>query len=342
MRHTIFFVFFVSFVSSCKNDINLNSQKNYSNHIEISDQSYVVDTIYQKGDVRRYGIYPNRSFSNKTWNQVVHLASKGMPITFQKGMYRGNFIFSGLDNITMHFKDATLAGGIQIINNENIGSKNINLLGKLTVLDKVFIKQSQSIKFDNLSIVSDTIHNIYNKKNRGFSIYAGSKNITVDTLKIIDTGGSSDPFYKYSASALQVHGYNNNPEDININYLHIKDVARTALYLTGNNHHIKKIDIDNFGFGSNSNMFGLEDAKPKSQEVFAGAWFNKCNDCTVDTLVINAQPNSKIFSAKFGLGVYSKPCIINNIQFNKRAQQMPIEDDLLTNVLVKRVLNDYY
>lgn len=314
---------------------------NTSNPIyDINDLAYVIDTTYQKGDVRRYGIYPNRSFSNKTWNQVAHLASKGMPITFQKGMYHGNFVFKGIDNITMHFKEATIAGGIQIINDKEKLSNNINLLGNLTVLDKVFIKQSEAIKFENLSIVSDTIHNIYQKQNRGLSIYAGSKKINIDTLKIIDTGGSSDSFYKYSASALQVHGYNNNPEDLNIGYLYIKNAERTALYLTGNNHHIKKIDIDNFGFGSNDNMFGLEDAKPKAQEVFAGAWFNKCNDCTIDTLFIKAKQNNTTFSAKFGLGVYSKPCIINNIGFNEYAQQMPIEDDLLTNVLVKRILND--
>jgi len=342
MRHTIFFVFFVSFVSGCKNDINLNSQKDYSNHIDINDQSYVIDSTYQKGDIRRYGIYPNRGFSSKSWNQVILLASQGMPITFHKGIYKGNFVFKGIDNITMHFKEVTVTGGIQITNNEEKQSKNINLLGDLTVLDKVFIKQSETIKFENLSIVSDTIHNIYQKQNRGLSIYAGSKKINIDTLKIIDTGGSSDPFYKYSASALQVHGYNNNPEDINIRYLYIKNAARTALYLTGNNHQIRKIEIDNFGFGSNTNMFGLEDAKPKSQEVFTGAWFNKCNDCTIDTLFIRSKPNNTTYSAKLGLGVYSKPCIINNIGFNKRAQQMPIEDDLLTNVLVKRVLNDYY
>ncbi|WP_157358372.1 hypothetical protein [Winogradskyella sp. J14-2] len=307
---------------------------------EMSDQCCVKDSTFIKGDVRRYGIYPKRSFTNNQWSEVVKLADRGMPITFNKGMYYGNIILKGVDSITIYFDDATIAGGIQIINNGDVASNSITLSGKLTVLDKVFIRQSSNIKFDELNIISDTLNNIYKKKNRGLSIYAGSKKINIDTLRIMDTGGTDDDFYTYSAAAMQVHGYNNNPEMITVNYLKIKNAARSALYLTGNNHKIEKVEINNFGYGSNNNMFGLEDAKPEAQKVFSGAWFNKCNDCTIDTLMINAKKGNKTYSARFDLGVYSKPCIINTIKFNSIAKQMPIEDDVLTNVLVKRVLKD--
>lgn len=339
MKNLLAYLVLVNIIYSCNHDDKLPLKITLSQK-EVNDMCCVKDSSYKQGDVRRYGIYPNRPFSDIQWSKVAELADKGMPLTFNKGMYHGNIILKGVDSISIHFNDVIIAGGLQIIGKEEKVSNHIILTGKLTVLDKVFIKQSHTIQFERLNISTDTLHNIHNKQNRGLSIYAGSQNIYIDSLKISDTGGNDDVFYTHSAAAMQVHGYNNNPKKINIKYLKIKNAARSALYLTGNNHNIKKIEIDNFGFGSNANMFGLEDAKPEAQKMFSGAWFNKCNDCTIDTLILKAKPNNKMYSANFGLGVYSKPCIINNIMRNSYAKEMPIKDDVLTNVLVKRILED--
>lgn len=339
MRNQLIHILLLAIVFSCnKNSNNPEAQSIFKK--DFDDQNYVIAPEFKKGDIRRYGISPEIQFSNKQWERVLELAQKDIPITFNKGTYYGNLIFKGVDSINIHFNDVTITGGLQIIDDKGKSSQNIALLGQLTVLDKVFIRQSSAIRFNKLQIVSDTVNNIYRKKNRGLSIYAGSKRITVDTLLIQDTGGSKDDFYTLSAAAMQVHGYNDNPEEISIKYLKIINAARSGLYLTGNNHKIQRIEIENFGFGSNDNMFGLEDAKPNAQKKFSGTWFNKCNDCTIDTLSILAYPSNKTFSAKFGLGVYSKPCIINNITFTNYAKKLPIEDDILTNVLVKHVLKN--
>lgn len=317
-----------------------NHVSDYKKSHNINDVDYVVNSNYKIGDVRRYGIYPEIYFSSKEWNHVLALADKGLSLTFEKGTYLGNLIFKGVDSINVQFNDVILAGELQIIEDPKKSSSNLNFLGNLTVLDKVFIRKSSDINFQNLRISSDTINNLQNKKNRGVSIYVGSENIEIDTLIVNNTGGSSDVFYKHSAAAVQVHGYNNNPRNIKIDYLRISNAARNAMYLTGYNHHIKKIDIENFGYGSSKSMFGLEDAKRNTHLKFTGAWFNKCDDCTIDTLIISSIKKEQAYSARFDLGTYSKPCIINNIKFNELAKEMPISDDVLTNVLVKNVLKD--
>jgi len=325
---------------SCQPKKNKDPLKSGITNKNINDELSVKNFNYKKGDIRRYGIYPDTYFSKKEWNHVLALADKGLALTFEKGTYLGNFIFKGVDSIKIQFNDVKIAGELQIIEDSKKPTNNLNFLGNLTVLDKIFIRKSSDIKFQNLQITSDTINNLHKKKNRGLSIYVGSENIKIDTLIINNTGGSSNVFYEHSAAAMQVHGYNNNPKNIKINYLRITNAARNAMYLTGYNHHIKKVDIENFGYGSTKNMFGLEDAKPNAQLQFTGAWFNKCNDCTVDTLIIGSNKNKGLFSTRFDLGLYSQPCIINNIKFKGLAEEMPISDDVLTNVLVKNVLKD--
>ncbi|MEO1032365.1 MAG: hypothetical protein AAFX55_13215 [Bacteroidota bacterium] len=334
IRNNSFFLLVLLLLFACNNDV-----KKEPINVEVDETKYVIDSTYVKGDLRRYGIHPDKYFSRKQWDKVLDLASEGMPLTFKKGTYYGNLIFDGVKDVNIFFDDATIAGEIQIINNGDRTSQGISLLGEVTVLDKVFIRKSEKIEFGNLYIYSDTINDVY-QKNRGLSIYAGSKDIKIDTLKINDTGGNSEKRYKFTAAAMQVHGHNDNPERIEINVLKITNAARSGIYLTGNDHKIRKITIENFGFGSNISMFGLEDAKPEAHKLFSGAWFNKCNDCTIDTLVIKSRKNSKAYSARFDLGTYSKPCIINNIKFEGEAKKMPIEDDVLTNVLVKNVLKD--
>jgi hypothetical protein len=118
----------------------------------------------------------------------------------------------------------------------------------------------------------------------------------------------------------------------------IKNAQRTAVYLTGNNQIIRKATITGYAQnGGNINMFGLEDAKPGTEKEFAGFWINKCNDCIIDSLLIE-NTSEKPYSLKFGVGTYSKPAVINNLSLKGMAKKAPIKDDILTNVLVK---NEY-
>lgn len=302
-----------------------------------NDSSFVKNTSFPKGDLRRYGIYPDTKINSKTLEGIFEMAQNGTTIHFPKGSYSTNVIIKGLSDLTLSFDDATICGALYILDSAEKQSNRIEIKGSLTILDKLFIRKSRNIIFNKVKVKTDTINNLLNKKNRGVSIYVGSKNILIKNLEIYNTGGTKDEHYKFSAAALQIHGWNNNPENINIEHLLIKDADRSAVYLTGNNQTIKKANIVEYGLGSAKNMFGLDDAKPGTEKQFSGFWINKCNDCVIDSLQIS-NISKKVFSLKFGLGAYSKPTFINNLSLREEAKRAPIESDLLTNVLVK---NEY-
>ncbi len=322
---------------SCKPE-NRNNTLKPKKIYKIDDTKYIQNSEYSKGDSRRYGVFPNQKINNKALNNCIALANKGLPITFSKGYYNTNIVLKGVSNVNFLFDNVILSGSFQIIEKEQRQSQQINIEGKLTVLDKLFIRKSSNISFDSLYIRSDTINNILNKKNRGASIYVGSKNISFDYLEIDNTGGEKDIHYKYVAAALQVHGWNNNPEYITINTLQINNADRTSLYLTGKGHLLKKVSIKNFGLGVADNMYGLEDASQGEERIFAGAWVNKCNNCEIDTLEIKGTFDKNLNSLKLGVGKYHQPSFINNIHFSPSLKKLPIKDDELTNILVK---NEY-
>ena len=295
------------------------------------DVNYVINDSFPKGDTRRYGIFPNKSINSNYLNNVLYLASKGLPINFSKGLYKTNLQLKSKNNITLNFNEAVLAGSLSIIDQ----SSRINIAGQLTILDKLFIRESSHINFNHLNVLSDTINNLYQKKNRGVSIYAGSKYISFNGLNIKNTGGLLDNHYKLTAAALQIHGYNNNPEYIKIKNLKITGSDRTALYLTGNHHFIENAKISNFGLGSNKNMFGLEDAIPGTEKEFTGAWLNKCNNVIIDSLEINQASKKGVNSIRLDEGKYHEPTFINHIKIANKAKLLKIADHQLTNVLVK-------
>lgn len=303
--------------------------------ISFNDSLLVEYSQFKIGDIRRYGIFPNQPIIQEKLKRILKLAQNGFKIKFPKGVYNTNLVIEGLKDISIICDDVVITGVLQITDLNNNRSSNISINGSITILDKVFIRKSSNIVFDTLVVKTDTLQNRYHKMNRGVSIYTGSKNIKIKTLKIFDTGGSKDDYYKYSAAAFQVHGWNNNPEFITIDNLMVENAQRTAVYLTGNGHEIKKAIIENYAVnGDNANMFGLEDAKPGSEKDFAGVWLNKCNNCEIDSLEISNN-YQKPYSLKFGIGIYSEPAVINYLSLKREAKFAPIEDDLLTNVLVK-------
>lgn len=303
--------------------------------LNVVDGEFVIDSTYAKGDVRRYGIFPNKAVSGKHLNNVLYLANQGLPIQFPKGYYDTSIVLKKASNISLQFDEVILGGGFQIIDDNGEDSQFIKITGTLTILDKLFIRQSNNISFDDVLLTSDTIQNSFKQKNRGVSIYAGSKNIKFNSLTINETGGEPTEFFKYTAAALQVHGWKNNPENILINSLSINNAGRTALYLTGNNHQIKKAQVSNFGLGNNENMFGLDDASPGEETEFTAVWINRCNSCEIDSLSINSTFNKGKYSLRLDEGKYHEPTFINNIQLNNKAKELPIKDDKLTNILVK-------
>lgn len=324
----------IFYLISCKGD-NLVEPKFENQKNVFNDSIFVVNNEFNKGDIRRYGIYPNKPIDNTYLKNVLKVATNGIEIYFPEGIYDLNLDIKGLSNINMHFNKSIITGKLYIINKDSIPSKNIKMNGDLTVLDKIFIRKSNNIYFENLLVTSDTSLNINHKKNRGVSIYAGSNNISFNNLIIENTGGDNTDYFKHSAAALQIHGWNNNPNKVIVNYLNIKNAARTALYLTGTNHEFKKVEIKNFGLGKSTNMFGLDDANPTEEKDFSGAWINKCNNCVIDTLEIFNPLQKGRYSLHLDYGKPHQPTFINHIKIDSFASKLHIKSDKLTNILVK-------
>lgn len=330
MKHLIICISLLLFFSCNKKKITSEITTPVKN-LKVDDSNFVVNDSFPKGDVRRYGINPDNNISSKNLNNLIVLATKGLPILFPEGRYKTNLVLNNKSNVNFIFKKATICGYVNIID----GSNTINFEGELTILDKLFIRKSNNIIFNNLTIETDTVNNLNHKKNRGVSIYAQSKKISFNKLIINNTGGLNDDFYRFSAAAFQAHGWNNNPEEIYIKRLTINNADRSALYLTGNNHIIENIKITGFGLGSSEKMAGLEDAKPGAEKKFTGVWINKCDNCTIDSLSINNTIGKGAFSLRLDEGKYHLPSFINNIHFSKTAKELPIKDNELTNILVK-------
>jgi hypothetical protein len=333
MKKLIFFIILLNFLLSCKSKSKSNEiiiEKPILDNL-VDDSSFILDKTYSKGDVRRYGIYPNKTISHQNLKNVLLLASKGLPIVFPEGYYETNLVLDNIANVNFTFKNATITGGINIVNYSN----RINFSGKLMVLDRLFVKESSNISFDSLIVKTNTIFNIRHNKNRGVSLYAGSKNISFKFLIIENTGGTKEEFYKYTAAALQVHGWNNNPKNIYIDDLQISNAGRTALYLTGTGHKISKVKILNYGLGSSKNMFGLEDAAPGHEKEFSGAWINKCSNCEIDSLEIINDLNKGRYNLRLDQGKYHEPTFIFNIHIDGKTNNMRIKSNKLTNILVK-------
>lgn len=330
MIRYLYFVLVLFIAVACKEESIprfLEPQKN----INIVDDNYIVDTLYTIGDARRYGIYPNQKISQSNLKRIIDLSSKGLTVRFPKGYYDTSIMLDSVTNVSFVFDNATIAGAVVIRNKSN----KIRLGGNITILDRLFVKNASHIVFDTLTVKTDTIQSLNKKENRGVSLYAGTKNLSITKLSIYNTGGTEDSFYKYTAAALQIHGWNNNPRNIFIKTLEIINADRTGLYITGSGHKINKAIITNFGLGSSKNMFGLEDAASGEEREFSGAWINRCNNCEIDSLIVNSTLKKGNYSLRLDEGKYHEPTFIYNVRLENNARNLPIKDDELTNILVK-------
>lgn len=335
MMTRIWILFFLFFLFSCNGKETESSIEKPQTNLFFNDLDFVVVDSFKKGDTRRYGVFPNKPINSKLLKNILFLAKNKLPITFSKGYYKTNLRLEGTKDISIIFNDVILAGTLNIINKDTIRSERIQFKGKLTILDKLFIRKTSNVFFDDVLVKSDTVLNIKNKKNRGVSIYAGSKNIYFRSLTIKQTGGNLDHYYLHSAAALQVHGWNNNPENINIKNLKIFNAARTAIYLTGKNHILNNVTITNFGLGNSKNMFGIGGTNKNEEKDFTGLWINRCSNCSIDSLLINNPLQKGIYSLQLDSGIPHNPSFINNIHFDNFAKRMLIKDDRMTNILVK-------
>ena len=218
----------------------------------LSENAYILNENFPKGDVRRYGIFPDSAFTN------IHPVSKKSKITtvldmaeankielfFPKGYYKTALLLDSRKNIQLRFDKAEfdLVHITQISKNHK-KPENIELKGELIIYDRLGITEATNIKIDTVYLKSDIEKSIRSMRSRGCHIYHGCKKIKIKYLSI-DDFGSGDNRYKNNHASLAVDGWKNNPENLHIQKLYIKSSDRHGIYLTGSNHKIDEIIID--------------------------------------------------------------------------------------------------
>lgn len=307
---------------SCKNEKTKNSQSgNTSTKEAFNDSSYVLNPSFPVGDVRRYGVFPDSTFVNthpftkqSKLETILDLAENyGIEMQFPQGFYNFPLIIKGRKNIILNFKSAELGGIVQIIENDSIASEKISFKGNLTTYGGFFSRKSNDIDINSLAIKSNIEKNINSIESKGCNIYVGSKNISINNLTIDGVGSKGEPF-KYTPAALAIHGWNDNPINVQIKNIHIISTDRHGIYITGKDHLIGDVVIDKFGIGSSEGMDGMQDAQKGEEKDFKALWVNKCYDSFIENITINTKDSKGRYIAHFDAGDMERPFTIGKFR----------------------------
>jgi len=335
----IFILLFLTICVSCKGQ---ESQKRLFENV-INDSLYTLFPKYKSGDSRRYGIFPD-SLNNKIHpntgksliNSVIELAQNNpVEIKFHKGYYGINLIFDSKQNIDLYFNKSEF-DLVHITNEGGTHSKNINLKGTLILYDRFGTYYSSNINVDSLIIKTDLQKNLKNSRSRGCHIYKGTDSLYIKYLKIEDLG-SGDKKYINNHAALAIDGLRENPSHITIDEVYITSSDRHGAYITGSNNVFKKIIINKYGQGTTDFMSGMQDSKKGDEKILSALWINRCNNCLFENVQILTKYSKNGFPLKLDEGDSGKPTIIENLFLDVEYKDSLILDDILTNVLVKRL-----
>lgn len=314
--------------------------------VNFQERDLVLNDKYTIGDVRRYGIFPDSSYTythpiskKPKITTVLDLAEeKNIELFFPKGFYNMALILDGRQNIQLRFDKAAF-DIIHITKDTEAkhAPKNIKLKGSLITYDRLGITEAKNIAIDTVFIKTDTTRNYRKMRSRGCHIYYGSKNITIKYLEI-DDFGSGDDRYHNNHAALALDGWRNNPEKVNIDKLYIKSTDRHGVYLTGKNHTINEIIIDRFGIGDDKGMSGMQDANGVEYKLFSGIWINRCYDTSIGDITINTKDSKGFFTVNFDEGDTLRPVVINRLEVKNFDRKLPVRFAKNTGVIVKEII----
>lgn len=343
------FVLFVTInlcVMSCKNKKDTNTNTKISSSVKdevFNDSDYVLDDTFEIGDVRRYGIFPDSTYSsihpftNKPKIETVLdlFENENTELFFPKGYYKMALILDSRKNLNMRFDLAEF----DIIHITNDGPskespKNINLKGKVISYDRLGITEADNISIDTVYIKSDITKNFRGMRSRGCHIYHGCKNIKIRYLEI-DDFGSGDKSYQHNHAAVAIDGYGNNPVNIQIDKIYIKSTDRHGIYITGEDHLIGDVVIDRFGIGSSEDMSGMQDAAKGEEIEFKALWVNKCYDSFIESITINEKESNGQYTAHFDSGNNLRPFTIGKFKVVNDNPEINILEEEGNNVVIE-------
>ncbi len=325
----------ITFFLACNSDrVNQEMGANILNQKELDsiELLYTVDTSFNKGDARRYGLTPETAarkhlkMPNNYLTAIIDLAEKtGMTISFPKGYYPLNLTLDGRRNVKLHFNHSAFEL-IHITDRDGKGPRpeNIELTGTLISFVRLGITEATNIKIDTILLKSNPEMSKSKLRNRGCHIYHGVKDVSINYLEIDDLGSGNEQ-YKHTHAALAIDGTHNNPKQININEIYIRSSDRHGIYLTGSDHTIGTITISQFGVGSAEGMSNMQESMPGQEKEFTGVWLNKCTNTTIDQIIIDCEKSNGKFALKFERGSIFKPTIINQLIVKNYKKDLPLD-----------------
>jgi len=342
--NNIFIILFINtyLISSCVSQDQTNTNKTSKKKV-FNDEDYVLDKSYPVGDVRRYGLYPNKynvKKHPKTKNYLIQSALdlaevSGIELYFPKGNYGINILIDSRSNLNFYFDSAEFRL-IHITNEKGSRSENIIMKGKAFVYNGFGTYESSNIKIDSLILKTDVTKSSESLRNKGCHIYKGTKNLEINYLEINDFGSGGEK-YRNNHAALAIDGQRNNPEQIKINKTIIKSSDRHAAYITGSNHYFNEIIIEKYAQGNSNLMTPMQDAQKEDSYVMSGLWLNRCNNSTFNKVKILTKESPVGFPLKLDEGNTAKPTFINHLELDVKYTDTLVIDDVLTNILVKKI-----
>ena len=308
------------------------------------DSIYTLYPEYEISDSRRYGVFPDSKMNNSIhkstqkgkMESLIDFASQYRDtIYFHEGYYNSNLILDSKQNV--HFKfDQSEFNLVHITDEEGEKSYNISLLGTLILYDRFGSYNSNNIEVDSLIIKSNADKNLSGKKSRGCHIYKGTRNMNIKYLKVEDLA-SGDSYYLHNHAALSLDGLRDSPQNIVIDEAIIESSDRHGVFINGENNIIKDLKIYKYAQGTTKGMSGMQGTQPGEELVSSGMWVNRCNNCFFDKVEIKTKSSDKGIPLKLDEGETDQPTIINELLLDTAYLDSLVLDDILTNVLVKKI-----
>ena len=344
MKYIVLFITTL-LVVSCKNENSkeiIKKDVKKEKKINKLELEYAINKEYKIGDVRRYGVMPNEGVGNhpiskkNSFETIFDIAEKtGMKIVFPKGYYPANLLIKGRKNLNIHFEDAFFGGYVQVIEKDSVFCENVSLSGTLNVYDLMIIRNSKKTTIENLNIISDIEKNTFKTRSKGVRIYEGVEELKIKNVIIEDLGSGKAPDYERVHAAFLATGA---PEDIIIDKLHIKSSDRHGVYLTGSDHAIENIIIDQFGVGSIAEMANMPDViYQSSAKELTGVWLSRCNNSIIGNIIINTSNSKGKYAIRLDNGTISETTEVNSVRLIGGDKKLSIYAEEDTNIVVKSV-----
>jgi hypothetical protein len=215
------------------------------------------------------------------------------PGIYNTGMNWSSLAYSGakviMNGVQLNGILHVQSSAIPAINDPKL--KNLRFYGDITILDRLGLNNIQDVTFDNIRMKSDSVNNIATpgSKGRGVHIYFGCDDVRINSLIIDDCENSNN-----TDAALAIDGNGANPTNIRINRVWVKKSDCHGAYITGFNHFIDELRVDEYAKLQPTRAIQDSDGLVQSQQG-CGVWLNRVTG-TINKIITNQANETRLYS----------------------------------------------